>query len=143
MDTLTVEYRESKLVKPGSYKAKIRALEQKPSTYREGERALTVEFELLSGESAGRILRKTYALHLAPKAKLTALVTRLLGPLRDGQLVDLKKLIGKECEVVVTVETGQDGRQVARIVDVFAEGGDHETNGAGVQGMAQVAARSS
>jgi precorrin-6x reductase len=47
-------------------------------------------------------------------------VTRLIGPLRDGQVVDLRELVGKECEVVVTVESGQDGKQYAKIVDVFA-----------------------
>ncbi|MEM4721543.1 MAG: hypothetical protein QXT73_05740, partial [Candidatus Methanomethylicaceae archaeon] len=119
METLTVEYRESKPVKPGSYRARIKALEQKASTFKESERVLVVEFELLDGE-AGRVLRKTYGLRLGPKAKLTSLVSRLLGPLRDGQIVNLKELIGKECEVVVTLETGREGRQYAKIVDVFA-----------------------
>jgi hypothetical protein len=142
MNTLTVEYRELKPIKPGSYHAKIRALEQKPSTYKEGERALTVEFELLSGE-AGRVLRKTYGLRLGPKAKLTSLVTRLIGPLKDGQVVDLKALIGRECEIVVTNEMGSEGRTFSKIVDVFAvEGGsDGKSNGAGVQSVAQVASR--
>lgn len=139
METLTVEYRESKPVKPGSYRARIKALEQKASTFKESERVLVVEFELLDGE-AGRVLRKTYGLRLGPKAKLTSLVSRLLGPLRDGQIVNLKELIGKECEVVVTLETGQEGRQYAKIVDVFApERSDHEANGARVQGVAKVA----
>ncbi len=139
METLTVEYRELKPVKPGSYRARIKALEQKASTFKEGERVLVVEFELLDGE-AGRVLRKTYGLRLGPKAKLTSLVSRLIGPLRDGQVVNLRELIGKECEVVVTLETGQDGRQFAKIVDVFApEGSDHATNGARVQGVAKVA----
>jgi hypothetical protein len=106
-------------VKPGSYRAKIKAVEQKPSTFKESEHVLVVEFELLNGET-GRVLRKTYGMRLGPRAKLTALVTRLIGPLRDGQTVDLRELIGKECEVVVTVETGQDGKQFAKIVDVFA-----------------------
>jgi hypothetical protein len=64
-------------------------------------------------------LRKTYGLRLGPRAKFTSLVTRLIGPLRDGQVVDLRELVGKECEVVVTVETSQDGKQFAKIVDVF------------------------
>jgi hypothetical protein len=136
--TLTVEYREMRPVKPGSYKARIKALEQKASTFKEGERVLVVEFELLDGE-AGRVLRKTYGMRLGPKAKLTTLVSRLLGPLKDGQVVDLRALIGKECEVVVTLETGQEGRQFAKIVDVFApEGSDHH-DGARVQGVAKVA----
>jgi hypothetical protein len=122
MEALKVQYREYKAVKPGSYKAKIKAVEQKPSTFKEGEHVLVVEFELQNGE-AGRILRKTYGLRLGPRAKLTSLVTRLIGPLRDGQVVDLRELIGKECEVVVTVETGQDGKQFAKIVDVFAPEG--------------------
>ncbi|MCI2429477.1 hypothetical protein LM602_06685 [Candidatus Acetothermia bacterium] len=142
MNTLTVEYREMRPIKPGSYRAKIRALEQKPSTYKEGERALTVEFELLNAE-AGRVLRKTYGLRLGPKAKLTSLVTRLIGPLKDGQVVNLKALIGRECEIVVTNEMGSEGRTFSKIVDVFAvEGGSNGThNGAGVQGVAQVASR--
>ncbi len=137
---LTVEYRESRPVKPGSYRARIRALEQKASAFREGERVLVVEFELLSGET-GRILRKTYGLRLGPRAKLTTLLTRLLGPLRDGQVVDLKALIGKQCQVVVATETGSEGRIFSKIVDVFSiEGGSNDTdNGAGVHGMAQVA----
>lgn len=143
MDALTLEYRESQVrpVKPGSYRARIRALEQKASTFKEGERVLVVEFELLDGE-AGRVLRKTYGLRLGPRAKLTSLVSRLIGPLKDGQIVNLKSLIGKECEIVVTVETGQDGRQFSKIVDVFAlEGSDHGTtdNGARVQRVAKVA----
>ena len=138
-ETLTVEYRESRPVKPGSYRAKIRALEQKPSAFKEGERVLVVEFELLDGE-AGRVLRKTYGLRLGPRAKLTSLVSRLIGPLRDGQVVDLKNLIGKECEIVVTLETGQDGKHFAKIVDVFApEGSDHATIGERIQKMAKVA----
>jgi hypothetical protein len=119
VEALTVQYREYRLVKPGSYKAKIKAVEQKPSNFKEGEHVLVVEFELLNGE-AGRVLRKTYGLRLGPRAKLTALVTRLIGPLRDGQVVDLRELVGKECEVVVTAESGQDGKQYAKIVDVFA-----------------------
>lgn len=141
MDALTLEYRESQVkpVRPGSYRAKIRALESKASTFKEGERVLVVEFELLDGE-AGRVLRKTYGLRLGPKAKLTTLVTRLLGPLKDGQVVDLKSLLDKECEVVVTVETGQDGRPYAKVVDVFApEGSDDAADGARVQKVAKVA----
>ena len=123
MEALTVKYREYKPVKPGSYKAKIKAVERKPSAFKEGEHVLVVEFELLNGE-AGRVLRKTYGMSLGPRAKLTSLVTRLIGPLRDGQTVNLRDLLGKECEVVVTVESGQDGKQFAKIVDVFSsEGG--------------------
>jgi hypothetical protein len=118
VEALTVQYREYRLVKPGSYKAKIKAVEQKPSNFKEGEHVLVVEFELLNGET-GRVLRKTYGMRLGPRAKLTSLVTRLIGPLRDGQTVDLRELIGKECEIVVTVESGQDGKQFAKIVDVF------------------------
>jgi hypothetical protein len=57
--------------------------------------------------------------------------------------VDLRELIGKECEIVVTVETGQDGKQFAKIVDVFAlEGGsDAAANGTGVQGLVEMAHR--
>lgn len=77
---------------------------------------------------------------LGPRARLTSLVSRLIGPLKDGQVVNLKELIGKECEVVVTLETGQDGRQFAKIVDVFAlEGSDYAAHGARVQKVAQVA----
>jgi hypothetical protein len=97
MEALKVQYREYKAVKPGSYRAKIKAVEQKPSNFKEGEHVLVVEFELQNGE-AGRVLRKTYGLRLGPRAKLTSLVTRLIGPLRDGQVVDLRELVGKECE---------------------------------------------
>jgi hypothetical protein len=79
MDALTVEYREFRAIKPGSYRARIRALEQRASTFKENERVVVVEFELLNGE-AGRVLRKTYGLRLGPRAKLTSLVTRLIGP---------------------------------------------------------------
>jgi len=142
MDALTVEYREFRAIKPGSYRARIRALEQRASTFRENERVVVVEFELLNGE-AGRVLRKTYGLRLGPRAKLTALVTRLIGPLRDGQVVDLRELVGKECEIVVTVETSQDGKQFAKIVDVFAleRGSDAAANGTGVQGLVEMARR--
>jgi hypothetical protein len=34
MEALTVKYREYKAVKPGSYRAKIKAVEQKPSDLR-------------------------------------------------------------------------------------------------------------
>jgi hypothetical protein len=119
VEALTVQYREYKAVRPGTYRAKVKAVEQKPSNFKEGEHVLVVEFELQNGE-AGRVLRKTYGMRLGPRAKLTSLFTRLIGPLRDGQTVDLRELIGKECEVVVTVESGQDGKQFAKIVDVFA-----------------------
>jgi hypothetical protein len=33
MEALKVQYREYKAVKPGSYRAKIKAVEQKPSTF--------------------------------------------------------------------------------------------------------------
>jgi hypothetical protein len=90
MEALKVQYRDYRPVKPGSYKAKIKAVEQKPSTFKEGEHVLVVEFELQNGE-AGRVLRKTYGLRLGPRARLTSLVTRLIGPLRDGQEEDGKQ----------------------------------------------------
>ncbi len=125
MSTLTVEYREFSQVKPGGYRARIKALTRRASQFREGEQAVVVEFEIQDGEHRGRVLRKTYSQRLTPRAKLTALVSRLMGPLKDGQVVDLLQLIGRECEIVVVTGEGQDGRTFAKIADVFAlEGGD-------------------
>ncbi|MBI1741545.1 DUF669 domain-containing protein [Candidatus Acetothermia bacterium] len=109
MSTMTVTYQEFKPVKPGSHRVKIKALTRKASTFKEGEQAIKVDFEILEGEFKGRTVSKTYSQRLTPRAKLTELIMRILGPLKDGQVVDLLALSGKECEIVVTTETGKDG----------------------------------
>lgn len=113
MTTLTVTKYET--VEPGEYIAKVAKLETVSGEY--GEQ-LKVSFEL--AEQPGVLVTGWASLKLSPKAKLYKWASALCfgGADFEGDF-DLDNLMGRACRLILALETGKDGQEHNKIVDVF------------------------
>jgi len=117
---IIVEVPKRVLVSRGEHRAKIVSVsEPQASKFDEKKQSVRITFEITDGKYAGERLPKYYTVNFEPKAALGQLWRRLVGPLAKKDKVDLEELVGKECSIVVSHKTGEDG-DYAVIQDVFA-----------------------
>lgn len=120
---ITMHATDSVEYEPGVYRAKIQKIDEQESRFldeRTGEKKWEYvwTFELLKEGYEDRTLRGWTSTNFGPRAKARQWVEGVLGrPIRAGENISGDELIGKECKLMVSLESGDRGT-FAKIVSV-------------------------